>query len=40
MRPARRLIPSIGGVDLSPIAVIVVLQLGVMLVQYLSSRLS
>jgi YggT family protein len=40
MRPARRLIPSIGGVDLSPIAVIVVLQLGVMLVQYLSFRLS
>lgn len=36
MRPARRLIPPIGGVDLSPIAVIVVLQLGVMLVQYLA----
>ncbi len=27
MRPARRLIPSIGGLDLSPIAVIVALQL-------------
>ena len=36
MRPARRLIPPIGGVDLSPIAVIVVLQLGVMSVQYLA----
>jgi len=39
MRPARRLIPPIGGVDLSPIAVIVVLQLAVMLVQSLSFRL-
>ncbi len=39
MRPARRMIPPIGGVDLSPLAVIVALQLGVMLLQYLTFRL-
>ncbi len=36
MRPARRWIPPIGGLDLSPIAVIVALQLGIMLVQRLA----
>jgi len=38
MRPARRLIPPIGGLDLSPIGVIVVLQLAIMLVQHLAFR--
>ncbi len=31
LKPARRLIPPIGGLDLSPIAVLIVLQLGLML---------
>jgi YggT family protein len=35
LRPAQRLIPTIGGLDLSPIAVLVVLQLAVLLVQHL-----
>ncbi len=38
MRPARRLIPAVGGLDLSPIVVIVLIQLGLMLVKYISYR--
>lgn len=35
LRPAQRLIPPIGGIDLSPIVVLIALQLGVMLVRHL-----
>lgn len=35
LRPAQRVVPTIGGLDLSPIAVLVVLQLAVMLVRHL-----
>jgi len=35
MRPARRVVPPIGGLDISPIAVIVVLTLLSMFIQYL-----
>jgi YggT family protein len=39
LRPARRLIPPISGVDLSPIAVLVALQLLVMAVNHLAPTL-
>lgn len=35
LRPARRLIPPVGGMDLSPLAVLIVLQLLIMAVPYL-----
>jgi YggT family protein len=35
LRPAQRLIPPIGGIDLSPIVVLIALRVGVMLVHYL-----
>ena len=35
MRPARRLIPPISGLDLSPIAVLLLLQIGLLLMGYL-----
>ncbi|MHB8453452.1 MAG: YggT family protein [Acidiferrobacterales bacterium] len=37
LRPARRTIPPIGGLDLSPIAVLILLQLAVMLVDHLTA---
>jgi YggT family protein len=39
MRPARRLIPTVSGIDLSPIVAIVVLQLLVMLLDHLAPAL-
>lgn len=39
MRPARRLIPPISGLDLSPIAVLLLLQIGLLLVGYLQRGL-
>lgn len=39
LRPAQRLIPTVGGLDLSPIVVLVVLQLAVMLAQHLLAGL-
>ncbi|HKQ30795.1 MAG TPA: YggT family protein [Burkholderiales bacterium] len=35
LRPAQRLIPTVGGLDLSPIAVLIVLQLAILLVGHL-----
>jgi YggT family protein len=40
MRPAQRLIPTVGGLDLSPIVVLVALQLAILLVQNLLSGLA
>ncbi len=39
LRPARRLIPPIAGLDLSPIAVLVLLQLAIMLVENVTTSL-
>ncbi len=36
LRPARRIIPPIGGLDLSPVAVLILLELAVMLVDHLT----
>ena len=36
LRPARRLIPPIGGLDLSPVAVLILLELAVMLVDHIA----
>ncbi len=34
LRPARRIIPPVGGLDLSPIAVLILLELAIMLVEH------
>lgn len=39
MRPARRLIPPLGGMDLSPIAVLLLLQIGLLLLHNLMPTL-
>ena len=39
LRPARRLIPAIGGLDLSPIVVLVVLQISIMFIEHLTAEL-
>jgi len=36
LRPARRMIPPVAGLDLSPVAVLILLQLAVMLVDHLT----
>jgi len=39
LRPARRLIPAIGGLDLSPIIVLVLLQIGIMFIEHMTAEL-
>ncbi len=36
LRPARRIIPPIGGLDLSPVAVLILIELAIMLVDHLT----
>jgi YggT family protein len=40
MRPVQRIAPTVGGLDLSPIVVLVLLQLAILLVQHLLSALA
>jgi len=39
MRPARRVIPTMGGLDLSPIVVLVILQLAIMFIEHMTAEL-